>query len=328
MTMLHPPLRSAIAFACALPLYAFALDAPLKGHDPIEIPNSKGGFDYLQVDNQKRRLLLDHTGNGTLDIIDLNTEKVLKQIKTGAAQGVAVDSQRSRYYVSVSREKKLVIIDSQTVEKTGEVPLPGPGDALAFDPKNQLVYVGHDDAGDVWAIDPAALRIAATIPIAEGPEYIIYDPEADRLFQNIKSNDTLLILDPASNAVKATWPTGVAKHPHGMAFDPRTRRLFVAGTNGKLAVLSSVDGKALCLADMVTGVDQIALDPARQRLYCPSSSGKLTVLDTSGDSVKALGDVTTARGSKTVAVDPTTHAVWIAYAQAGKTFTRKFTLPN
>jgi len=63
-------------------LASFSADSPLKAHEPIEIPNSRGGFDYLQVDNVKRRLLLDHTGNGTLDIVDLKTEKLLKQIKT------------------------------------------------------------------------------------------------------------------------------------------------------------------------------------------------------------------------------------------------------
>ena len=76
---------------------------------------------------------------------------------------------------------------------------------------------------------------------------------------------------------------------------------------------------------MVTGVDQIAFDAAKERLYCSSGSGKMTVLDTSGNSVKPLGDVITARGAKTVAVDPKTHAVWVAYSEGGKCYTRKFT---
>src|SRR3954468_22229644 len=118
-------------FYCLVPVaIAFTLCCtaaePLTGHAPIEIPNSRGGFDYLQVDDGNRRLLLDHTGNGTLDVIDLKAEKVLKQIKTGAAQGVAIDSERGLYLVAVSKEKKLVVIDSKTLEKKGEVPLNGP----------------------------------------------------------------------------------------------------------------------------------------------------------------------------------------------------------
>src|SRR5205814_9874761 len=127
MITIHSLVRNILVMACALPLYSFAADKPpLTAHDPIEIPNSHGSFDYLQVDNDKRRLLLDHTGNGTLDIIDLETEKVLKQIKTGAAQSVSIDSKKNRYYVGVSKEKKLVIIDSVKLEVIGEVPVPGP----------------------------------------------------------------------------------------------------------------------------------------------------------------------------------------------------------
>src|SRR5947207_11867989 len=105
-----------LTLVLAFPLVTLAADPILKAHEPIEIPNSKGGFDYLQVDNDKRRLLLDHTGNGTLDIVDLNTEKVLKSIKTGAAQSVTMDSRKNRYYVAVSKEKKFVIIDSDKLE--------------------------------------------------------------------------------------------------------------------------------------------------------------------------------------------------------------------
>lgn len=330
MTTLRALLLPAL-LASTLPFGSFAADAPLTGHEPIEIPNSKGGFDYLQVDNDKRRLLLDHTGNGTLDVIDLNNEKVLKQIKTGAAQSVTMDSKKNRYYVAVSKEKKFVIIDSDKLEVIGEVPLPGPGDASSMGPTGvNRVFVGHDDATDLWVIDPEAKKIVSTLKIAEGPEYILPENDTSRLYMNIKSDDTLLVISAADNnsTITATWKTEPAKKPHGLALDLRKpRRLFVAGVNGKLAILSAESGKLLGSADMVNGVDQIAFDAQKDRLYCPSGNGKMTVLDTTGNSVKPIADVATARGAKTVTVDPKTHAVWMAFAEGGKTYTRKFT-PN
>src|SRR3954470_3176152 len=108
-------MKFTIRFALVALAFSYSCSAAevLTAHAPIEIPNSKGSFDYLQIDNANRRLLLDHTGNGTLDVIDLKTETVLKQIKTGAAQGVAVDVERGLYLVAVSKEKKLVVIDSK-----------------------------------------------------------------------------------------------------------------------------------------------------------------------------------------------------------------------
>ncbi len=329
MTTLQIFVRPSVLLACVLPLGSFAADAPpLTGHDPIEIPNSRGGFDYLQVDDDKRRLLLDHTGNGTLDIIDLKTEKVLQQIKTGAAQGVAIDAAKNRYYVSVSKEKKMVIIDREKLEILGEVPLPGPGDAIALGPKGvNRVFVGHDDATDLWVIDADAKKIASTVKIGAGPEYIISENDTSMVYLPSKVENTLIAVSASdgNSTIGGTWPTAPAKNPHGLALDLRSpRRFFVAGTNGKLAIIDTA-GKLQGEANIVNGVDQISFDVAKDRLYCPSSIGKLTVLDTSGNSVKPIADVATAKGAKTCTVDPTTHALWLAYSEGGKCYARKFT---
>ena len=320
-----------LALGAVFPVAMLAADAPLIGHEPIEIPNSRGGFDFLEVDAAKDRLLLDHVGNGTLDVIDLKTEKLLKQFKTGGAMSVAVDAARNRYYVSVSKEKKLVIIDSDKMEITGEVPLPNEGDGLTRGPKGvNRVYVGHDDGPDLWIIDPVAKKITSTLTIPAGPEYMVPEDDTGRIYLNIKSDDTVQVISASDNnsTIGAAWPTAPAKKPHGLALDLRgERRLFVAGVNGKLAVLKANDGKLIGSTDTVAGVDQIAFDAGKDRLYCPSGNGKMTVLDTSGNDVKPLGDVATSRGAKTVAVDPSRHSAWLAYTEGGKCFARKFTIP-
>jgi YVTN family beta-propeller protein len=308
--------------ALSAPL-ARAAEAPLVMEPAIVVQDSKGGFDFLEVDEANHRLLANHTGNNTLDVFDAGTGKLIKHIATGKAQGVAIDPVGGKYYVAVSREKKVVIIDSKKLEKTGEVALSGPGDAIVFNPKNGCVYVGHDDGTDLWVIDTKTEKITATITIAEGPEYVLYDAESDRVFQNIKSNDTLLAIDPVSNTIKATWPTAPARHPHGLAYNPKTHHVFCAGANGKLAVMDSKTGKVLSTADIVSSVDQIAFDPGKNRLYCASSSGQVSVLEETADGMKNLGTVKTAPGAKTITFDPKTHAVWIAYADKEAAYVRK-----
>ena len=299
--------------------------SPLSLQEPVIVPDSKGGFDYLQVDAPARRLLANHTGNNTLDVLDVESGKLLKHIPTGKAQGVAVVADAGKYYVSVSREKIVAIIDSKTLTKTGEIKLEGPSDALVYDPKNHCLYVGHDDNTDLWVIDTKTDKIVATIKIGEGPEYVVYDPESDRVFQNIKSNDTLLVIDPASNTVKETWPTAPAKNPHGLAYSPKTKRLYCAGTNGKVAIMDGQTGKVLGTADIAKGVDQIVLDPDRRRIYCGCGSGFVSVLEETEDGAKSLGNIKTAPGAKTIALDPQTHAVWVAYADKEHSYVRKLT---
>ena len=297
--------------------------APLAAEEPIVVPDSKGGFDYLQVDEPLRRLLANHTGNNTLDVFELDSGKLIKHVPTGKAQGVAVDTKADKYFVSVSREKLVVIINRQTLEKIGEVKLTGPADAITLDSKNGCLYVGHDDANEVWVVNGQSQSIVATISIPEGPEYVLYDPASDRIFQNIKSNDSLLVIDPGSNTIKERWPTAPAKRPHGLAFDGSTHRLFCAGANGKLAVIDSNSGKVLTSVDIANGVDQIAFDAMKKRVYCASSTGVISVIEETAEGAASLGNVKTAPGAKTITVDPKTHAVWIAYADKEHSYVRK-----
>jgi len=294
--------------------------APLELADPIAVAGTKGKFDYLQVDGQLHRLLADHTGNGTLDVFNLPDGNLVKSVPTGAAQGVAIDADRNYYYVTVSDQKKLAIVDRTTLQVVGGVTLPGPPDSLTYCPKTGMVYVDHDDEQDVWVVDPKLQKIDGTINVPPAPEYVLYDSVSDRIFQNIKSQPITLAIDPNGNAIRATWSTLPAEKPHGLAIDAQTRRLFSAGGNGKLVVLDAVTGASIGSVAIATGVDQIAFHPVNKRIYCASGRGKLSVLEETEKGVEPLGDVTTPPGAHTLAIDPATHSVWIAFAKEGAAY--------
>ena len=287
--------------------------APLVADQPILVPGAKGGFDFLEVDAAQRRLLASHASNGTLDVFDLDTGKLIKIVPTGKAQDVAVDGVAGKYYVGVSREQIVAVVDSKTLAKTGEIKIPGPSDAVVFDPKSRCLYVDNDDGTSVFVIDMKTEKITATITIPEAPEYVVYDAVGDRIFQNIKSSDQILVIDPASNTVKERWQTAPALKPHGLAFDAASHRLFIAGNNGKLAVLDSENGKMIATVNIAAGVDQIVFDAGNKRVYCAASGGVISVVQETADGANLLGNVTTGVKAHTLTVDPKTHAVWTAY---------------
>src|ERR1700741_2908480 len=146
------------ATLCPLPLFS----APLTLGEPTAVPGTKGGFDFLEVDQQLHRLLANHTGNKSFDVFNLPDGKLIKIVETGAAQGVAVDAQHECYYVTVSDQKKLVEVDRRSLEVKNTVALPGPPDSVTYFPKTNKVYVDHDDGEDLWVVDPAVQKIVAT----------------------------------------------------------------------------------------------------------------------------------------------------------------------
>src|SRR5277367_7042863 len=113
-----------------IPDLVSAADSLTPGN-PVELTGTQGKFDFIKIDSANNRLLACHTGNGSLDVIDVTISKLIKSIPTGNAQCVAIDSKNNRYFVSVSKPPKVVIVDSTKLEVIGEVALPGPADLIA-----------------------------------------------------------------------------------------------------------------------------------------------------------------------------------------------------
>lgn len=319
----HPRFLSArhltLGSFCLLLTGGFGAPLPLLPASPILVPNSHGGFDFLETDPHFARLLAAHTKNGTFDIFDLAEGKLIKQIVVGASQD-SVASADGKYYVSCSEKPRLLTIDSKTLEATGETPLTGPADLITFDPKHGLAYVGHDDAGEVWVIDVSTNKVVATIPTPEGPEGIVCDPEHDRVFMNVKKTSEIVVIDTTTHTVVSKWSTAPATGPHGLAIAPLMHRLFAAGDSGKLVEIDSSDGKVIGTANIAPKVDQIAYDPELKRIYCASGNGVMSVIQAKPDGLESLGGVPTHKGARSVAVDGKSHAVWTAYADGDKSY--------
>jgi DNA-binding beta-propeller fold protein YncE len=144
------------------------------------------------------------------------------------------------------------------------------------------------------------------------------------LFQALKTSSVIAVIDVAKNKVVASWPTAPAQAPHGMAMAPAEDAFLVAGGNGKLVLMSEKDGHVIASVDIPTRVDQIAYDAELHRVYCASGTGKIGVIAFESGVLTALGEVPSSEGCHSIAVDPKTHTVWIAYAKGDASFVRPF----
>jgi YVTN family beta-propeller protein len=293
----------------------------------VEIPHSTGKFDFLRIDSKRRRLLASHEKDGTADYIDLEKQTVIARLKVGGAVDTAIDTESKFYYVSVQEDKRVAVVEAESLNEVKSIPLAGPTDAILFEPKNRLVYVTHDDGTDVWVIDPVAAKVVATVKIPGAPEFMVYDEKADRVYLNIKNKDLVAVIDPATNSVIAQWPTAPATQPHGLALDSGGHRVFVAGGNGKLVVIDTQSGVAAGSVDIASKVDQIAFDAARELLYC-AGANKMSIVSTAASSLAEVGSQATAATAKNVAVDPVSHAVWTTYTDGKDSYAKSWLPPK
>ena len=316
------------AYGVATLLFALSLKAqplPLTAGDPIPLPGTSGGYDFIQMDREGNRLLLGHEGNHSFDVFDLKTRQLLKAVATGTSQDAATDTKHHSYYVSGNDPGRLVIVDSKTLAVTGEVPMPSDTDLIGYDPKTGLVHLCNDKTAEQWVIDPVAKKIVTTITFdGRGMEDMALDVKNRRLYQAVKGANTIAEVDLDSNTVLAAWPLAPDKGPHGIALVPKSNGLLIACASN-LVLMSRSSGKILATAPIGGRVDEMTYDPGLHMAYCASRQGKISVVAVADDSLTPMGDVPDADRTGDITVDPRTHTVWIAYQKDGQCFAQPFT---
>lgn len=312
--------------ACLVSGLAARGDELLRADAPLLLKGTHGKFDFLSIDAAKHRLLAAHTGNGSLDIIDLETRKLVKSVPTGAAQAAVADAQGEKYFVAVSKPPQTLVVDAEKAAVVSTTALSGPADLLALNPKTGHLYVDHDDGQDLWEIDSSTGGIVKTVTLpGDSPEDLGFDATYEHLFQCMKSGNVVAVIDLGSGTVVNSWATAPAAAPHGMAVIAEEHALAIAGGNGKLVLLNDEDGRVISSADIPARVDQIAYDKTSHRIYCASGTGRIAILELTGGMLVTLGEVPSSEGCHSIAVDPQTHKVWIAYAKGEQSFVQSFT---
>jgi DNA-binding beta-propeller fold protein YncE len=308
-----------------IPRLVSAADSLTPGN-PVEVTGTQGKFDFIKIDSANNRLLACHTGNGSLDVIDIITSKLIKSIPIGNAQGVAIDSKNNRYFVSVSKPTKMVIVNSTKLDVIGEVALPGPADLLAYRFETNRVFVCNDDKPEMWVIDPTEKKIVSTISFpGGGMEDLGFDTQDTFLFQCLKDSSELAKLDLKTEKVVAKWSTSPVEKPHGMAMVPGTDQVIIVGGTGKLGLFDLSTGQIVGIADVSPKVDEIAYDPTLHRVYCASGLGTISVVGLDHQRLAPLSSLTSSLGAHSIAVDSQTHTVWIAFAKDDKAYIQVFT---
>ncbi len=303
---------------------------------PVELAGTHGKFDFIKVDEARGRLLACHTGNGSLDVIEEATSKLIKSVPTGNAQGVAIDAKGARYFVSCSKPPQLVIVDAAKLEVTGTVSLPEAADLCAYSPKLNWVFVDDDEKAQTWIIDLGMMAILHAWQFSRdsGMEDIAFDPAGSVLVQNIKDTSKLLVVDFAADSYLGSKGPGIgnlpdavstlpAEKPHGLAMIG-SNRLLIAGGNGTLVLMDYKTGKILAATNIAPKVDEIAYDPQSGNAYCASGTGVISVVSVGNDKFGPTESVTSAPGAHSIAVDPKSTAVWIAFAKGDKSFVQAF----
>jgi len=273
-----------------------------------------GGFDYVMLDNSTRRLYVSHSTQ--VDVLDADNGKLVGTIPdTPGVHGVAIAAAFKHGFTSNGRENKVSMFDPETLQLIKKIDVGKGPDGIYYDPGTKRVFTNNHGSHDVTAIDAASGEVVGTVKVEGDGEQAVIDDGL--VYLNSEEAGEVVVFDPKSLEVKKRFPIGVAKVPTGLAYDAKTKRLFIGCRNEpKMVVMDAGTGKVINSFPIGAGVDYAAFDPGSGLVFFSCGDGTLSIYhEKSADVYEDAGAVKTQPSAKTMAFDPKTKKIFLPAAE-------------
>ncbi len=276
-----------------------------------------GRWDYATVDPASHRLYV--TRSTHTQAVDVRTGQVVLDVPgQRGSHGVVAVPAVGRGYVTDGKAGTIVVFDLKTGDVLGNVAAAADADGEVYDAGTNKVLATCGDAGKLAVIDAAADPKAAradTVDLGGKPEFLAADGKGTA-YVCVNDKSEIAVVDLKALKVTARYPTGSGTKPTGLAIDVEHGRLFVGCRNQKLVVLGTADGKVLAELPIGAGNDACGFDPGTGDAFASCGDGTLTVArETSPGKFEVAQTVQTPRFARTMALDPTTHTVYLPTAE-------------
>jgi DNA-binding beta-propeller fold protein YncE len=275
-----------------------------------------GGWDYVTLDASAKRLYVPRSDR--VLVLDLEGKSVGLVPGTDGVHGVALASGLDRGFTSNGRSNTITIFKLSTLEVLAQVKATGEGpDAILFDPFTNRVFSFNGRGKNATVIDAAKGEVVGTIPFGHKPEFAATDNQG-HVFVNLEDSAEVAVIDAKQLTIEKKWSLKPIEDPTGMALDLQHNRLFIVGGNKLMAVVDAKTGKLLATPAIGAGADAAAYDAELGLAFSSNGEGTLTVVRQEGpDRYTVLEQVPTKRGARTMALDPSSHRIYLPAAEYG-----------
>lgn len=276
----------------------------------------EGGWDYLKIDSQARRLYISRATK--VLVLDVDSGKPVGEIPdTQGVHGIALAPEFGKGFTSNGRENTVSVFDLSTLKVLSKIKVGTRPDAILYDPATKRVLTFNAGSQDATAVDAAKGEVVGSIPLGGKPEFAASDGKGT-VFVNLEDKNQLFVLDPDKLTVKQRWELPGCEEPSGLAMDQKNRRLFVGCGNKQMPVVDADSGKILTTLPIGDGVDATAFDEATGLAFASCGEGVLTVVrEESPDKFSVVENVPTQKGARTMALDSKTHNAYTVTAKFG-----------
>jgi hypothetical protein len=273
-----------------------------------------GAWDFLTVDEKRHRLYVSRGDH--VQVLDTRSGKIVGDLSgTAGVHGIALAEDLGLGFTSNGRSDSATVFDLDTFAVVETVKVTGANpDAILYEPLSKRVLTFNGRSANVTAIDASSRRVVGTLALSGKPEVAVADGRG-QAFVNIEDKNLIAVIDAATLTVSKYWPLGNCDGPTGLAIDRQRNRLFSVCHNKKMIVVDGNSGNVIKELPIGSEVDGAAFDPEVNLAFSSNGDGTVTIVKSSESGQFAVVDtVVTQKGAKTIALDSTTHRIYLPTA--------------
>jgi len=286
----------------------------------IPLNSVSGKFDHLAIDTVRERLFVAATGNHSVEVVNLKTNKIEQSISgLGKPHGLVWVDASSSLYVADGALAELRVYKGNPLALAATIKLSDDADDMVYDQAHHLLFVGHGTGEEaapakIAVVDTEHFTLVANLAVSSHPEALEIDANSNRVFANIAGSSEVAIIDTATRTITALWKMNKVADNVPLAFDEKHQLLYVACREpGTVLALDASSGKEIARQSAAGGVDDLFYDATLSRIYLISGEGEVDSyrLDES-KSLHELDVLHTAASAKTGLFVPSQHRLYIA----------------
>ena len=294
--------------------YSLYAQSNYKVINKISLPG-EGFWDYIAVDESNGRIFASHST--MVQVVDIKTGKQVGEIPdTKGVHGIAFAPELNKGFTSNGRDSSVTVFDLKTLKIIKNIKVTGRNpDAILYYGFSKRIFTGNGGSASFTVIDAVNNKVIGTIPLDGKPEAIVTDGKG-KIYVNIEDKSLINVIDANTLTVISHWPINPGEEPSGLALDNITHRLFSVCSNKIMVVIDAGTGTVITTLPIGDGCDGAAFDPSYKRTYASNGDGTMTVVQEENEnSYKVIETVTTQRSARTIALDYTTHHIYLPAAE-------------
>jgi YVTN family beta-propeller protein len=265
----------------------------------------------MAVDLQRGRLFVAELGNGTVDVIDLATRRVMRRIGgLRKPQGVGYSPPADMVAVAGGGDGAVRLFRGEDFAPAGVIQLGSDADNIRVDSSGRFV-VGYGD-GALAVLDPGSRAVVGELKLPAHPEGFQIDP-AGRALVNLPEARQIAILDLASARQVASWhvPGFGSNFPMALSSDGRVAAAAFRSPP-RLVLLDASTGSVVQSTETCGDADDLFFDERRRRIYVSCGSGSIAVLQDGYGGYRNISLIPTSSGARTSLFVPQLDRLFVA----------------